>query len=78
MSGKPAQAAPAEPGIPAGGLERQLNADVARLADSVQQLAQGHLDAALKSHQRFVELAPSAHYKSQIAHSQAMIKRWLG
>lgn len=39
--------------------------------------AQGDISSALKFHQRFVELAPGAHYKQQIAHSQAKIALWL-
>ena len=65
MSENPAHAAPAEPGIRAGDLERQLNADVARLADSVQQLAQGHLDAAVPAPET-PELAPLAHALDQM------------
>src|SRR5512136_2895248 len=78
MSEKPAKAAPAEPGIPAGGLERQLNADVARLADSVQQLAQGHLDAAVPTPET-PQLAPLARALDQmrddLAAARAALRR---
>lgn len=78
MSEKPAQAAPAGPGIPAGGLERQLNADVARLADSVQQLAQGNLDAAVPTPET-PQLAPLAHALDQmrddLAAARAALRR---